>query len=144
MAGTRSTRNPMVKITHTLLLLSGCSASRLSMGVPRSPSTSLRARAAPVVLHADRTPFFGDLPLPPAIAGALAATNVTTPTPIQAASALTIRRGAHVLLHSETGSGKTLAYLLPLLAQLHVSRPAQLLEHIVRPKCLALEQHLAT
>ena len=37
-----------------------------------------------------------------------------------------ILRRQHTLLHSDTGSGKTLAYLLPLLCQLHPTRPGQL------------------
>ena len=122
----------------------------LALGLPRAPESHTAIRHAPspyvssrsgkVSLVATDLPVgrFGDLPLPPAIATALADSKIYRPTPIQSVSSMAIHRGGHTLLHSATGSGKTLAYLLPLLARLHVSKPGQLLI-IVPSRELALQ-----
>lgn len=102
---------------------------------PRSPGVRLLEVDEEVV---DLRRPFGDLLLQPAIMDALGQQGINAPTEIQAASSMAIHRGGHTLLHSETGSGKTLAYLLPLVAQLHVSRPNQLLI-VVPSRELALQ-----
>lgn len=58
---------------------------------------------------------FKELTTNSAIANALEALKIITPTPIQAAGIPKINEGIDVLLESETGSGKTLAYLIPLI-----------------------------
>ncbi|KAL3932294.1 MAG: hypothetical protein SGBAC_010918 [Bacillariaceae sp.] len=58
------------------------------------------------------------LPLPqlyPEFASELDSLGLSTPTPIQAASAQQTLQGENVLLIAPTGSGKTFAYLLPAL-----------------------------
>jgi superfamily II DNA/RNA helicase len=61
---------------------------------------------------------FADFDLPIALTKALAATGVTTPFPIQAATLPDALAGRDVLGRGRTGSGKTYAFVLPLLARL--------------------------
>jgi superfamily II DNA/RNA helicase len=61
---------------------------------------------------------FDDFGLPAALTRALAATGVTTPFPIQAATLPDALAGRDVLGRGQTGSGKTYAFALPLLARL--------------------------
>src|SRR4051812_8863553 len=65
---------------------------------------------------------FISLGLPVGLTAALAATGVTTPFPIQAATLPDALAGRDVLGRGRTGSGKTLAFALPLLARLAGSR----------------------
>ncbi len=55
------------------------------------------------------------LPLGEPARAALAERGITTPTPVQQASAAPLLAGLDVVLHAPTGTGKTLAYVLPLL-----------------------------
>lgn len=127
-------------LTTCLLALALPRAPESHTAFRHAPSPYVSARSGRVSLVATDLPVgrFGDLPLPPAIASALADSKIYRPTPIQSVSSMAIHRGGHTLLHSATGSGKTLAYLLPLLARLHVSKPGQLLI-IVPSRELALQ-----
>jgi superfamily II DNA/RNA helicase len=73
-------------------------------GLPVSPSVS-----------------FVDLGVPASLARVLADQNITTPTPIQAATLTDSIGGRDVLGRGRTGSGKTYAFLLPLLTRLAAS-----------------------
>jgi superfamily II DNA/RNA helicase len=61
---------------------------------------------------------FADLGLPRRLVRALAAGEITTPFPIQAATIPDALAGKDVLGRGQTGSGKTLAFGLPLLVRL--------------------------
>lgn len=112
--------------------LSCFSLTRLLVASAASRSTiRLAALGAPL-------PVFGDLPLRPPTATALATAGVVRPTAIQQAAMMRLYRGESAVIHSATGSGKTLAYLLPLLQRLHVSKPGQLLV-VVPSRELALQ-----
>ncbi|TDD55070.1 DEAD/DEAH box helicase [Kribbella antibiotica] len=63
---------------------------------------------------------FAALGVPDALADALAATGVTKPFPIQAATLPDSLAGKDVLGRGRTGSGKTYAFVLPLLARLYL------------------------
>ncbi|MET7278414.1 DEAD/DEAH box helicase [Kribbella sp. NPDC005582] len=63
---------------------------------------------------------FADLGVPAALVTALAATGVTKPFPIQAATLPDSLAGKDVLGRGRTGSGKTYAFVLPLLARLYL------------------------
>ncbi|GAA1715081.1 DEAD/DEAH box helicase [Kribbella yunnanensis] len=63
---------------------------------------------------------FADLGVPAALTAALAATGVTKPFPIQAATLPDSLAGKDVLGRGRTGSGKTYAFVLPLLARLYL------------------------
>ncbi|MDT7838809.1 DEAD/DEAH box helicase [Aquabacterium sp. OR-4] len=60
---------------------------------------------------------FPSLGLLPALVDALARTERTEPTPIQAQAIPAVLAGRDLLAQAPTGSGKTLAYALPLLQQ---------------------------
>ena len=61
---------------------------------------------------------FASLGVPPFLVAALAATGITTPFPIQAATLPDALAGRDVLGRAQTGSGKTLGFSLPLVARL--------------------------
>jgi superfamily II DNA/RNA helicase len=61
---------------------------------------------------------FADLGVPHDLIATLKARDITTPTPIQAATLLDSLAGRDVLGRGRTGSGKTYAFLLPLVARL--------------------------
>ncbi|NOL41657.1 DEAD/DEAH box helicase [Kribbella sandramycini] len=86
---------------------------------------------------------FDALGVPAALAAALAATGVTKPFPIQAATLPDSLAGKDVLGRGRTGSGKTYAFVLPVLARLatsgHPRRPKQ-----PRALILAPTRELAT
>src|SRR3954466_3001300 len=65
---------------------------------------------------------FLELGVPAELTDVLAASGITTPTPIQAATLPDSLGGRDVLGRGRTGSGKTLAFLLPLVARLDASR----------------------
>ncbi|MBD8871125.1 DEAD/DEAH box helicase [Nocardioides donggukensis] len=65
---------------------------------------------------------FADLGVPTNLAGILAGLDITTPTPIQAATLPDSLAGRDVLGRGRTGSGKTYAFLLPLVARLDAER----------------------
>ena len=71
------------------------------------------------------THTFADLGVPAPLVRALAANDITTPFPIQAATLPDSLSGRDVLGRGKTGSGKTLAFPLPLVAALseHRCRP---------------------
>ena len=72
------------------------------------------------------TVSFADLGVPHDLVAALKARDITTPTPIQAATLLDSLAGRDVLGRGRTGSGKTYAFLLPLVARLSESgRPSR-------------------
>jgi ATP-dependent RNA helicase DeaD len=60
---------------------------------------------------------FAHFDLPPALRGTLAAQDLVTPTPIQAAAIPVLLAGRDVIGQARTGSGKTLAFALPLVAR---------------------------
>jgi superfamily II DNA/RNA helicase len=78
---------------------------------------------------------FTELGLPTALTGALAATGVTTPFPIQSATMPDALAGRDVLGRGKTGSGKTYAFVLPMLARL-AAKPAA--RRPGRPRALIL------
>jgi superfamily II DNA/RNA helicase len=61
---------------------------------------------------------FADLGVPAYLTAVLARRDITTPTPIQAATLADSLAGRDVLGRGRTGSGKTYAFLLPLVARL--------------------------
>ena len=68
---------------------------------------------------------FETLGLAPALLRALAETNYTTPTPIQADAIPLVLAGHDVLGGAQTGTGKTAAFGLPLLQRLAEGQPAE-------------------
>ncbi|HEY3512869.1 DEAD/DEAH box helicase [Kribbella sp. NPDC051137] len=86
---------------------------------------------------------FADLGVPASLVTALAASGVTEPFPIQAATLPDSLAGKDVLGRGRTGSGKTYAFVLPVLARLAASgtkrRPNQ-----PRALILAPTRELAT
>ncbi|MGN6780999.1 MAG: DEAD/DEAH box helicase [Marmoricola sp.] len=77
---------------------------------------------------------FADLGVPSSLTAVLAASGITTPTPIQAATLPDSLAGRDVLGRGRTGSGKTYAFLLPVVARLSGGRPAR----AGRPRALIL------
>lgn len=65
---------------------------------------------------------FTDLGVPVALARVLATRQITTPSPIQAATLPDSLAGRDVLGRGRTGSGKTYAFVLPLLTRLAANR----------------------
>ena len=82
-----------------------------------TPVTTPATRAA-----TSGAPTFEALGVPAALTTVLAASGITVPTPIQAATLPDSLAGRDVLGRGRTGSGKTYAFLLPLLARLAASR----------------------
>ena len=80
------------------------------------------------------TTSFADLGVPSDLVRVLADLDITTPTPIQAATLPDSLAGRDVLGRGRTGSGKTFAFLLPLVARLAGGRPAA----STRPRALVL------
>src|SRR6201999_3049019 len=78
---------------------------------------------------------FLDLGVPAPLVSALAARDITTPFPIQAATLPDALAGRDVLGRGKTGSGKTYAFVLPVLARLAASRTPTLPG---RPRALIL------
>ena len=73
------------------------------------------------------TQTFADLGVPATLVHALAANDIATPFPIQAATLPDSLAGRDVLGRGKTGSGKTLAFSIPLVASLtgRRSRPSR-------------------
>ncbi len=69
-------------------------------------------------------PDFRALGVPADLAAILAARDITTPSPIQAATLPDSLAGRDVLGRGRTGSGKTYAFLLPMVARLSGGRRA--------------------
>src|SRR5664280_1924482 len=65
---------------------------------------------------------FASLGVPPSLTTVLAASGITIPTPIQAATLPDSLAGRDVLGRGRTGSGKTYSFLLPMVARLAASR----------------------
>ncbi|HEY0471005.1 MAG TPA: DEAD/DEAH box helicase [Kribbella sp.] len=86
---------------------------------------------------------FADLGVPAQLVTALAATGVTHPFPIQAATLRDSLAGRDVLGRGRTGSGKTYAFVLPLLARLAASGTKRRPNH-PRALILAPTRELAT
>lgn len=86
---------------------------------------------------------FADLGVPPSLVAALAATGVTKPFPIQAATLPDALAGKDVLGRGRTGSGKTYAFVLPVLARLAAGRTKRRPNH-PRALILAPTRELAT
>lgn len=63
-------------------------------------------------------PSFNDLSLQPATQAALAAMEITEPTPIQAEAIPVLLAGKDLVGQSATGSGKTLSYIIPIVERL--------------------------
>jgi superfamily II DNA/RNA helicase len=68
---------------------------------------------------------FASLGVPTSLASLLAAADITTPTPIQAATLPDSLAGRDVLGRGRTGSGKTYAFVLPLLTRLAASKTSR-------------------
>jgi len=68
---------------------------------------------------------FASLGVPESLTSILAASDITTPTPIQAATLPDSLAGRDVLGRGRTGSGKTYAFLLPLLTRLAASKTSR-------------------
>ena len=68
---------------------------------------------------------FASLGVPESLTSILAASGITTPTPIQAATLPDSLAGRDVLGRGRTGSGKTYAFLLPLLTRLAASKTSR-------------------
>ncbi|MFN8110070.1 MAG: DEAD/DEAH box helicase [Thermoleophilia bacterium] len=68
---------------------------------------------------------FAQLGVPARLSTVLARQDITTPTPIQAATLPDALTGRDVLGRGRTGSGKTLAFLLPLVTRLAEGRRAR-------------------
>ena len=64
---------------------------------------------------------FSELGVPTELSDVLAASGITVPTPIQAATLPDSLSGRDVLGRGRTGSGKTIAFALPMLARLTAS-----------------------
>jgi superfamily II DNA/RNA helicase len=86
---------------------------------------------------------FADLGVPAPLVTALAATGITHPFPIQAATLRDSLAGRDVLGRGRTGSGKTYAFVLPLLARLAASGTKRRPNH-PRALILAPTRELAT
>jgi superfamily II DNA/RNA helicase len=86
------------------------------MAVRRSPTSTTPAETAVPVTS------FLDLGVPAPLVNALAARDITTPFPIQAATLPDALAGRDVLGRGKTGSGKTYAFVLPVLARLAASK----------------------
>ncbi|HEY0689552.1 MAG TPA: DEAD/DEAH box helicase [Kribbella sp.] len=86
---------------------------------------------------------FADLGVPAQLVTALAATGITSPFPIQAATLPDSLAGRDVLGRGRTGSGKTYAFVLPLLARLATSN-SQRRPNRPRALILAPTRELAT
>jgi superfamily II DNA/RNA helicase len=80
-------------------------------------------------------PSFLDLGVPAALNRVLADQDITTPTPIQAATLADSLAGRDVLGRGRTGSGKTYAFLLPLVARLSRTKSSRRPRH---PRALIL------
>jgi superfamily II DNA/RNA helicase len=78
---------------------------------------------------------FTDLGIPSSLSKLLAASGITTPTPIQARTLPDSLAGRDVLGRGQTGSGKTYAFLLPLVTRLSASQSRTLPG---RPRALVL------
>jgi superfamily II DNA/RNA helicase len=92
-------------------------------------------------VSADTT--FAHLGVPAALTDVLAASGITVPTPIQAATLPDSMSGRDVLGRGRTGSGKTYAFLLPLLARLS-QNPVKRRPSRPRALILAPTRELAT
>ena len=68
---------------------------------------------------------FSSLPLGPQILQAVQEAGYTEPTPIQAAAIPPILTGNDLIGIAQTGTGKTAAFVLPILARMMATRPAQ-------------------
>jgi len=93
---------------------------------------------------------FAHLGVPAALTDVLAASGITVPTPIQAATLPDSLAGRDVLGRGRTGSGKTYAFLLPLLTRLAASgtprrpqRPRALVLAPTRELALQIDAALA-
>ena len=86
---------------------------------------------------------FGALGVPANLVKVLADRDITTPTPIQAATLPDSMRGRDVLGRGRTGSGKTYAFLLPLVARL-AATPGRPTPKRPRALILAPTRELAT
>ena len=95
------------------------------------------------------TTSFADLGVPSDLVRVLAGLDITTPTPIQAATLPDSLAGRDVLGRGRTGSGKTFAFLLPLVARLSggrsagPSRPRALVLVPTRELALQVQESLA-
>jgi ATP-dependent RNA helicase DeaD len=68
---------------------------------------------SPISSSVSDTDSFSSLPIRPATTAALAAMEITEPTPIQSAALPHLLAGRDVIGQARTGSGKTLAFLIP-------------------------------
>ncbi|TWD80426.1 superfamily II DNA/RNA helicase [Kribbella amoyensis] len=115
--------------------------SKTQTQAPSRPEAESYEQIAVTPVPDDLT--FADLGVPAALAGALAATGVTKPFPIQAATLPDSLAGKDVLGRGRTGSGKTYAFVLPVLARLAASQ-AKRRPNRPRALILAPTRELAT
>jgi ATP-dependent RNA helicase DeaD len=83
---------------------------------------------------------FTDFNLPPALVATLEKMQITTPTPIQAATIPEALKGLDLLASAQTGSGKTVAYLVPLVIYLS-TRPNHSALILAPTRELAIQVH---
>ena len=100
--------------------LTGVSACPSGRARPAQKDSVLTTPTLTDTPAANDTPAvtFTDLGLAEPLLKALAASNYTTPTPIQAQSIPALLNGRDMLGLAQTGTGKTAAFALPLLQQL--------------------------
>jgi len=89
--------------------------------------------------------FFGDLPVGPPLARALAAMGYATPTPIQEQAIPVLRERRDVLGQAQTGTGKTAGFGIPLLEAIDTrARGVQAIVLLpTRELCLQVADELA-
>ena len=86
-----------------------------------------------------RATSFAHFDLPPPLREVLAAQDLVTPTPIQAAAIPMLLAGRDVIGQARTGSGKTLAFGLPLVARCDPGRRATQALVLVPTRELAIQ-----
>jgi len=110
-------RTPVASATEAVESLTIESAATESVATEQL-ATEGAAEPAETLAEAAPEITFADLGLPRRLVRALAAGEITTPFPIQAATIPDALAGKDVLGRGQTGSGKTLAFGLPLLVRL--------------------------
>jgi superfamily II DNA/RNA helicase len=83
-----------------------------------APQANASPAAAPQANASLEDPTFAELGVPAPLVTALAATGITTPFPIQAATLPDALAGRDILGRGRTGSGKTLGFSIPMVVRL--------------------------
>jgi superfamily II DNA/RNA helicase len=113
----------VVAFENAATLVRRFSLSVLPVERPSAPRRKRRrgtplAAAPAVASTAARAGSFAAASVPAQLVAALAATGITTPFPIQAATLPDALAGRDILGRGQTGSGKTLGFCIPLAARL--------------------------